>query len=120
MAVREITRTGAESALEEFRRIGLDAMLEAYGGDPSRDWYAEAGNWVYGPKFLLRAAHVHRGLIHLPPCGSRRFIACQAAARLKSVHYLVMVRCEATDADLESPKAAEASVMVTRFTRVTG
>ena len=59
MAVRDITRTGVESAIEEFRRIGLDAMLEEYGGGPSRDWYAEVGDRVYDQKLLVRAAHVH-------------------------------------------------------------
>ena len=40
----DIQRTGVGSALEELRRIGLDALLEKYGGPPSTRWYVEAGN----------------------------------------------------------------------------
>ena len=31
MAVKDVTKRGGEAALGEFRRIGLDAMLETYG-----------------------------------------------------------------------------------------
>ena len=31
MAVKDVTMAGVETAREEFRRIGLDAMLENYG-----------------------------------------------------------------------------------------
>ena len=107
MAVRDITRTGVESAIEEFRRIGLDAMLEEYGGGPSRDWYAEVGNRVYDQKLLVRAAHVHQGYEHLAPRGSGRLHAHQATSRLRSLDYQIVGRREATDANLQGPKATE-------------
>ena len=44
MAVKDVTGAGVETALEEFRRIRLDAMLEKYGGRPSTRWYVEVGS----------------------------------------------------------------------------
>ena len=107
MAVHDISRTGVESALEEFHRVGLGAMLEEYHGGRSRDWYAEVGNWVYDQKLLVRAAHVHQGLGYLPPRGPGRFNARQATTRLKSLDYRIVGRREATDANLQGPKATE-------------
>ena len=46
----DIQRTGVGSALEEFRRIGLDAMLDKYGGRPSARWYVEVGNQRFDQK----------------------------------------------------------------------
>ena len=82
-------------------------MLEKYGGGPSRDWYAEVGNWVYDQKLLLRAAHVHQGFEELPPRGSGRFHARQATSRLESLDFRIVGRREATDANLTSAKATE-------------
>ena len=107
MAVRDINRTGVESALEEFRRIGLDAMLEEYGGGPSRDWYAQVGDRVYDQKLLVRAAHVHQGYEPLAPLGSGRLHARQATSRLTSLDYQIVGRREATDSNLQGPKATE-------------
>ena len=78
MAVIDVTRKGVESALEEFRRIGLDAMLEKYGGAPSTRWYVEVGDRRFDQKVLLRAAHVHEGLGDLPPREPGRFKARDA------------------------------------------
>ena len=58
MAVEDISKPGVESALDEFRRIGLDAMLEKYGGRHSTRWYVEVGGRYFDQKVLLRAAHV--------------------------------------------------------------
>ena len=78
MAVKDVTMAGVETALEEFRRIGLDAMLENYGGRPSTRWYVEVGSRQYDQKVLVRAAHVRQGLGELPPRGPGRFNAGQA------------------------------------------
>lgn len=67
MGVTEITRKGVDLALQEFSRIGLDAMIEKYGGGRSTKWYVEAGNWRYDQKLIARAAHVHEGFGELPP-----------------------------------------------------
>ena len=83
MAVIDVTRKGVESALEEFRRIGLDAMLERYAGGPSTHWYVEVGLRRFDQKVLLRAAHVHEGLGELPPRGTGRFTAGQAQRHLQ-------------------------------------
>lgn len=107
MAVRDITGTGVESALEEFRRIGLDAMLDEYGGGRSTDWYAQVGNRLYDQKLLIRAAHVHQGYEPLPPHGPGSFHARQATSRLKSLDYRIVGKREATDANLEGPNATE-------------
>ena len=82
MAVRDILKPGVESALDEFRRIGLDAMLEDYGGRPSTRWYVEVGGRRFDPKVLFRAAHVHEGLGELPLRGAGRFNADQARRHL--------------------------------------
>ena len=120
MAVRDIIRTGVEFALEGFRRIGLDTMLNEYGGGPSGDWYAWVGNRVYDLKLLIRAAHLHLGLGYLPLRGPGSLHARQATSRLKSLDHRVVGRRVATDANLESPNAADASILVTRSTRATG
>ena len=78
MAVIDVTRKGVESALEEFRCIGLDAMLERYGGGPSTRWYVEVADRRFDQKVLLRAAHVHEGLGELAPRGPGPFKARDA------------------------------------------
>ena len=83
MAVKDVTEKGVKLALEEFRRIGLDAMVERYGGRPSTRWYVEVGGQRFDQKVLLRAAHVHDGLGELPPRGPGRFNAEQARRHFK-------------------------------------
>ena len=64
MALEEITREGITLAIDEFERIGRDAMLNKYRGGRARTWY------VYGKydlKLTCRAAHEHQGLGPLPP-----------------------------------------------------
>ena len=107
MAVRDITRAGVESALDEFHLRGLATMLERYGGSASRDWYAEVGNWVYDQKLLLRAAHVLQGLGDLPPRGPGRFNAGQARRRLESLNYRVVGRLEGNTENLATARATE-------------
>ena len=83
MAVKDVTTEGVEAALEEFRRIGLDAMLEKYGGGRSTRWYVEVGTRRYDQKVLVRAAHVHQGLGDLPPRGPGRSNAGQARGHIE-------------------------------------
>ena len=107
MALSDITRTAVESGLEEFRRIGLEAMLRKYGGGSSTQWYVEVGNWACDQKLLLRAAHGHQGLGELPPRGLGRFRAAQATLHLESLGYRLVGKRESTVANLKSPKATE-------------
>ena len=83
MAVKDVTRRGVEAALDEFRRIGLDAMLERYGGRASTRWYVEVDGRRFDQKVLVRAAHVRDGLGELPPRGPGRFNAGQARRHLE-------------------------------------
>lgn len=108
MAVTAITKRGVDLALQEFRRIGLDAMLEKYGGGPSTTWYVEAGNWRCDQKLIARAAHVHEGFGELPPRGPGRFHANESRRQLKDVlGYSVVERMKVTKGNLASPHATE-------------
>ena len=82
VAVVDVTKRAVESALEEFRRIGLDTMVEKYGGGLSTRWYVEVGSHRFDLKVLLRAAHVHQGLGDLPPRDAGRFNARDARRHL--------------------------------------
>ncbi len=79
-----MTRKGVGSAPEEFRRIGLDAMLERYGGRPATRWYLEVDGGRFDQEVLLRAVHVHEGLGELPPRGPGRFDARDATRHLEA------------------------------------
>ena len=101
MAVTDITRKGVDLALQEFSRIGLDAMIEKYGGGRSTKWYVEAGSWRYDQKLIARAAHVHEGFGELPPRGPGRFHANESRRQLKDVlGYSVVERMKVTKGNL--------------------
>ena len=89
MPVRDISRDAVESALEEFDRRGLKAMLEKYGGRPSTRWYVEVGTSHYDQKLLVRAAHMHQGLGPFED-----FDAIQAKRRLERLRFSVVARGE--------------------------
>ena len=82
MPVRDISRDAVESALQEFHRTRLKAMLKKYGGGPATRWYVEVGTSHYDQKLLVRAAHVHQGLGPFED-----FTASQAKGRLKTLGY---------------------------------
>ena len=107
MAVRDITRPGVESALEEFHRIGLGAMLEKYGGAAFVDLYVEIGNWVYSLELLVRAAHVHLGLGDLPPEDPGGFNVAEATDHLEGLGYHITGTLQSTNSHLASPRATE-------------
>ena len=67
MAVKDVTKASVESALEEFRQTGLQAILERYGGGPSTKWYVQVDHLLYDQKLVVRAAHVIQGLGDLYP-----------------------------------------------------
>ena len=67
LTVKDVTTHGVEAAIEQFRRTGLEAMLEKYGGGPSTKWYLEVGRSRYDQKLVVRAAHVLQRLRDLPP-----------------------------------------------------
>ena len=107
MAVKDVSRDSVESALKEFRRTGLEAMLEKYGGGPSTQWYVEAGNSRYDQKLVVRAAHVLQGLGDLYPRGPGSFNASQAQNLLGRLGYRVVAKFSPTDENLEGPGATE-------------
>ena len=78
MAVRDVTRDSVESAIDEFRRIGTDAMLKKYGGARATRYYVRDGGGDFDQKLVVRAAHVHQDLGELPPRGPGWFNARQA------------------------------------------
>ena len=102
MALRDVTIDGLKPAIEEFRRIGFDAMLEKYSGRPSTRWYVKVGHRHFDQKLLLRAAHVHQGQGELTP---QRFDARQARHHLQGLGYRVVEKCSATREDLAGPEA---------------
>lgn len=95
MALKDVTRDGVDQALDEFDRIGLNAMLEKYEGGASTKWYIQRNDlqsgWklLYDQKLVLRAAHQHDGFGPLPP---RRgtFAADDARRHLKRLGYHVV------------------------------
>ena len=107
MAVKDVTRDAVESALAEFRRTNLQAMLERYGGGPSTKWYVQDGNLLYDQKLVVRAAHVLQGLGDLYPRGPGSFDAAQALSLLDRLDYRVVSKLSPTNANLEGPSATE-------------
>ena len=107
MAVKDVTTDGVEAAIEEFRRTGLDAMLEKYGGGPSTKWYLEVGSARYDQKLVVRAAHVLQGLGNLPPLVPGDFTAGHSRHRLERLGYRVVPKLSQTDENLEGPSAIE-------------
>ena len=105
MAARDVTKPGVEAALEEFRRIELDAMLERYGGRPSTRWFIKVGSRYFDQKVLLRAAHEHDQLGPLPPRGVGRFNAGQAKRQFERLGYRVVDNRDTTNEDLAGKEA---------------
>ena len=105
MAVKEVTKASVESALEEFRRTGLQAMLERYGGGPSTKWYVQVDHLLYDQKLVVRAAHVIQGLGDLYPRGPGSFDAGQARRLLKRLGYCVVRKLSPTIENLRGPSA---------------
>ena len=106
-SVKDVTRDAVESALAEFRRTNLQAMLERYGGGPSTKWYVQDGNLLYDQKLVVRAAHVLQGLGDLYPRGPGSFDAAQALSLLDRLDYRVVSKLSPTNANLEGPSATE-------------
>ena len=105
MAVKDVTKASVESALEEFRRTGLQAMLERYGGGPSTNWYVQVDHLLYDQKLVVRAAHVIQGLGDLYPRGPGSFDAGQARRLLKRLGYRVVRKLSPTIENLRGPSA---------------
>ena len=100
LAVKDVTTHGVEAAIEQFRRTGLEAMLEKYGGGPSTKWYLEVGRSRYDQKLVVRAAHVLQRLGDLPPLVPGDFTAGHARYRLERLGYRVVPRLSQTDENL--------------------
>ncbi len=81
MALEDITRAGIALAIDEFERIGRDAMLEKYRGGRARNWYVHG---EYDLKLTCRAAHEHQGLGPLPP-GPDTFRTYDAREHLRAL-----------------------------------
>ena len=105
MAVKDVTKTSVESALEEFRHTCRQAMLERYGGGPSTRWYVQVDHLLYDQKLVVRAAHVIQGLGHLYPRGPGSFDAGQARRLLKRLGYRVVRKLSPTIENLRGPSA---------------
>ena len=107
MAVKDVIADGVEAAIAEFRRTGLEAMLEKYGGGPSTKWYLEVGSARFDQKLVVRAAHVLQGLGNLPPLVPGDFTAGHSRHRLERLGYRVVPKLSQTDENLEGPSAIE-------------
>ena len=107
MPLSDITRSGIKSALEEFHRIGLDAMLDKYGGSLSTEWFVQVANWVYDPQLLLRGAHVSQGLGPLLPSGPESSASAESKRHLQKLGYPNVGRLEGNTSNLASPRATE-------------
>ena len=86
MPLRDVTREGVEMALQEFDRIGRDAMLAKYGGRPSTRWHIEHEENYYDQKLVLRAAHQLQDLGPIPP-GRGVFTALQGRKHVKKLGF---------------------------------
>ena len=53
MAVKDVTKDAVESALKEFRRTTLEAMLDKYGGGPATKWYVQVDSRLYDQKLVV-------------------------------------------------------------------
>ncbi len=89
MALKDITHRDVERALEEFHRLGIDAMLEKYGGGSSTRWYVLFEGKHYDQKLILRAAHKLADLGSLPP-GRGTFTAAEATRWLDKLGFDVV------------------------------
>ena len=90
MALEDITdKDMVERALKEFDRLGIDAMLEKYGGGPSTRWYVRFEDKCYDQKLVLRAAHQLSDLGPLPP-GRGTFTAAEARRWLDKLGFDVV------------------------------
>ena len=108
MAVKDVTKASVESALEEFRQTGLQAMLERYGGGPSTKWYVQVDHLLYDQKLVVRAAHVIQGLGDLYPRGPGSFDAGQARSLLeRRLDYRVVPKLSQTNENLQGPSAVK-------------
>ena len=93
MALEDITdKDMVERALKEFDRLGIDAMLEKYGGGPSTRWYVRFEDKCYDQKLVLRAAHELAGLGCLSS-GRGTFKAKDARRRLDKLGFTVTDQC---------------------------
>ena len=88
MALRDITEDSVQLACKAFDAIGLQEMLEKYGGGPSKKWYIRVAQQLYDQKLILRAAHELQGLGPLPP-GPGTFDAHQARDHLVDLGFTV-------------------------------
>ena len=107
MAVNAVTKASVQSALEQFRRTGLQAMLERYGGGPSTRWYVRVDHLLYDQKLVVRAAHVIQGLGDLSPRGPGSFDAGQARSLLVRLGYRVVPKLSQTNENLRGPSAVK-------------
>ena len=86
MSLKDVTREGVEKALQEFDRIGRDAMFAKYGGRPSTRWHIEHEGNYYDQKLVLRAAHQIQGLGSVPS-GRGTFTTLQGRKHVKKLGF---------------------------------
>ena len=109
MAVKDIGKRAVEVAIEEYGRIHREAMLEKYGGGPSRKWYLKVGDRLCDQKLIVRAAHVHQGLGELAPAGKVQFHARAAKRQLERLGYSVVARLNSseTSCPVQPPRSSD-------------
>jgi len=92
VSLANVTGTSIQRALEEFDRIGRDAMFAKYGGRPTTTWYIEHDRKDYDHRLVIRAAHSLQGLGPLPAKrgGPGNFTAGQARKHLGSLGFKVI------------------------------
>ena len=93
MALKDINRNSLLMAMEEFKEIGVYAMLEKYAGGRKRcqsKWvYIDYDGCHYDLKVTVRAAHEVQGLGPLPP-GEGTFTAPQAKLKLEKLGFQIV------------------------------
>ncbi len=89
MALKDINRNSLLMAMEEFKEIGVYAMLEKYGGGQSKWMYINYDGCRYDLKVTVRAAHEIQGLGQLPP-GEGTFTAGQAKLKLEKLGFQIV------------------------------
>ena len=107
MAVKDVTQEAVETAIEEFSRAGLEAMIERCGGRPSTKWYVQVDDLLYDQKRVVRAAQVLQGLGELPPRGEGSFGTGKARRLLKRLGYRLVPELTQTNENLQGPSAVK-------------
>ena len=84
---KDIDRDDVSIALEEFDRLGQDAMFRKYGGWRSTRYWIDFDRSLYDQKLIYRAAHELSGRGRLP---STEIDAGQTRQRLEKLGFRIV------------------------------